>query len=234
MFSENARKRNLLAFLFSDRGDALPVSEPIQRKGFFSFLFDFSYTKEYLKYPISSFGGYKMIQSISQSLYSGTSMLALCKGMFFSLLQNVLEIRSFISLRTIDTNHDPFIPEGLEIESHIATGKIRWNKNEFGSRIHVFDEYQTTNFLSGVDLLQEVKLTSVANARVLDWLLSNMHQIPVNVWRGKKILFLGTIYKNRYGKVFVRCLDCTNKKICWDIICLNKTVEENSFILFML
>ena len=113
------------------------------------------------------------------------------------------------SASIIDLDADPFIPTGLEVVEHQKGGQLNWDASK------VAFHFSTMNggIVSGGELREELKGKSVYNANMLDYLLQNPHLIP-EAWKGKFVVFLGTIYYRRYrreeGYYYVRYL-------CWHI-----------------
>lgn len=106
----------------------------------------------------------------------------------------------------IDTNKQPFIPDGITLESHKGLGKIDPTKIEL-----YLSEKQKTGYIKGTDLLKELEDKPVLNAVVLDYLLKHPKLIP-DEWKDKYVYFWGTIYSNSYGNLFVRCLDWNGRR----------------------
>lgn len=57
----------------------------------------------------------------------------------------------------------------------------------------------------GYCLPEKFAKKKVLGAHALDFLLARLHLIPKR-WKGRRVLFLGTIYSSVYGDLFVRCL----------------------------
>ena len=212
----------------------LPLYE-VQKVDRCCVVIDIHYVKEYLKYPISSFlEVHTMIQSISQSLFHGTGPLVVNKGMFFSLAQKICDIRHLLLGHIIDTNPYPFIQEGLGIYSHVGSGDYVWDKNASGDHLHFSEEQILDARVLGADLLKGLVRVPVANARVLDWLIGHPHQIPIEIWKGKKIFFGGTLYEGANENLYVRYLDCTSDHLHGSVLGLSVELDSLSYSLLLL
>src|SRR3990167_9669406 len=112
--------------------------------------------------------------------------------------------QSIVKPPNIDCNADPFVPEGWSIEEHIKGGLWLWDSTKVV--LHLEPE-QTTGYLTGNTLRERLKGKLVLNANVLDYLLAHTELIPEE-WKRKYIFFWGTVYRDRGGYLYVRCL-------CW-------------------
>lgn len=88
----------------------------------------------------------------------------------------------------IDGDADPFIPQGLKVDSHRKCGVI----NPLRITLYTAD-VQNAGFVNGADLGRELESRPVLNACVLDFLLDNPHLIPES-WKGRLVVFWGTVY----------------------------------------
>lgn len=107
----------------------------------------------------------------------------------------------------IDSDVQPVIPNGWSIEEHCKGGKLEWNPEKIS---HYLSDSQKTGTIVGNELRKELadKSVSILNACVLDYLLENPHLIPEE-WKAKDLFFWGTVYRNAFGRLCVRCL-------CWN------------------
>ena len=100
----------------------------------------------------------------------------------------------------INTNQEPFIPEGFAVESHDTTlGKISLKD----CSLYLSEKQKEGNWVEGDELRKEIK--NPLNAVVLEYLLKNPKQIPEE-WKEKGIYFWGTIYRLPHGRLCVRYL----------------------------
>lgn len=116
----------------------------------------------------------------------------------------------------IDTDTQPFIPEGWSIVRHRQGGKLELNLEEI---LHYLSEAQKSGkSTNGHDLRKELSEEKVLNACVLDYLLSHSLQVPKEwKWKGP-IFFWGTQYRNERGFSHVRYLEFRSHGIA---ICLH-------------
>jgi len=103
----------------------------------------------------------------------------------------------------IDCDADPFVPDGLEVVEHHKGGKFQFTPSVVS--LYLSEQQKNSNYISGEKLREELKNKTVLNANVLDWLIAHPHYIPEE-WKNKFILFWGTIYRDSYGDLYVRCL----------------------------
>ena len=113
-----------------------------------------------------------------------------------------------VKRHVIDTNADPFVPEGWKVEEHQTTGPrntglVEWNPSKVS--LWLASGQQNGKSMQGHKLRTEVAKKSPFNANVLDYLLANPHLIPEE-WKGKYVFFWGTIYRDRGEDLCVRCL----------------------------
>ena len=151
---------------------------------------------------------------------------------YFYIYQKCLEFfQWFTWFSAIDTNCEPYTLSGSRIESHVGTGSVTFKGSKFAKALYVPDSSNNT----GYQLLKEleIKMIPVTNACILDWLLFHPLSIPRAAWSGKKVLFLGTIYKVHNGNLFVRFLDCTGSTFTWGTFCLNEKMNDDMFVLLL-
>lgn len=103
----------------------------------------------------------------------------------------------------IDGDAKPYCPENWSVESHLKMGQTEFDP----SKIELWlAEGQKNGWVNGKVLRKEIeKLEGVMNANMLDGLLKNQHLIPES-WKGKAVMFWGTIYRASYGNLCVRYL----------------------------
>lgn len=104
---------------------------------------------------------------------------------------------------TIDCDKQPkILYDGWKIEEHKKMGKLVWDPENIELYL---SENQKTEWIHGNELRKELEDKPVLNACVLDYLLEHQNLIP-DSWKGKYVFFWGTIYRNSYGRLCVRCL----------------------------
>jgi len=116
-----------------------------------------------------------------------------------------------VSAHIIDCDTDPRVHDGFKIHKHIPGGQLEWDSY----RVSLQDCREENS--NGHDFLKKVRDGNsrfsngpkMANANVLDFLMSNWNMLPKKLWRyNKKIVFGGTIYSNSESRLFVRCMKC--------------------------
>jgi hypothetical protein len=103
----------------------------------------------------------------------------------------------------IDTDLDPPLDrKGLVVERHEKSGLIRW---PIPAALPSRGRSDCGGFASS-DIQGSILRTGKQrlNAIVLDYLLKNADLIP-NEWKGKYVVFWGTVYRDAEG-LYVRCL----------------------------
>lgn len=103
----------------------------------------------------------------------------------------------------VDGDAEPFCPNNWKVESHRKMGKIAFDENKLDLYL---SEGQKKGIVGGEKLRKEIeKLEGVMNANWLEFFLANPHLIPES-WKGKAVMFWGTIYRGSYGTLYVRYL----------------------------
>lgn len=128
--------------------------------------------------------------------------------------------------QVIDCDATPFVPRGWKVEKHTKIGLLNWDSSKAG--LYLSDDQQGGNFITTIDLCDELKSRIVLNANVLDFLLDHQGLIPDN-WKGKIVLFRGTIYRNSLGSPQVRLLYWSGADYgswLWDSHCLDDGCDE--------
>jgi len=113
----------------------------------------------------------------------------------------------------VDLDADPFCPDGWKVVSHQKGGKRKFDRNAIG--LYLADGQKNGGRMVGTDLRDALAGQPVENANLLDWYLANPDQIPEE-WKGKFVVFWGTIYRLADGKLFVRCLYWSGGRWLWD------------------
>jgi len=122
--------------------------------------------------------------------------------------------------QTVDCSAPPFVPEGWEIRpgDQLASafrGRLEWDPGRV--RLHLADG-QRGNTVRGHDLKRELEGQPVLPANALDWLLEEPDGRIPESWKGKRVFFWGTVYRDldrdRDGDLYVRCLVWDGD--CWD------------------
>ncbi len=103
----------------------------------------------------------------------------------------------------VDGDADPFCPPNWKVESHRKMGKIDFDPSKLDLYL---SEGQKKGVIGGEKLRKEIeKLEGVMNANWLEFFLANPHLIPES-WKGKAVMFWGTIYRVSVGSLYVRFL----------------------------
>jgi len=109
-----------------------------------------------------------------------------------------------------DDTEKPRIIDGLEIKEHKSLGKVDLSKMKL-----FLSEGQRTGWIKKTELKKLLAGKKALNANVLDYLLEHQELIPQE-WRGKWVLFWGTIYRNSDGDLFVRYLHWNGAEWDWN------------------
>ena len=103
----------------------------------------------------------------------------------------------------VNTNLDPFRPDGWEVIEHRKMGQLVWNPEKV--KPYLSENQKDGKMIKGHELRKELESQPVLNVCVLDYLLANPHLIP-DEWKRKRTYFWGTVYRDTYGYLCVRCL----------------------------
>ncbi len=103
----------------------------------------------------------------------------------------------------IDCDAAPFVPNGWKVESHINGGQFVFDHAKVS--LYLSRKQPNGDYMLGNELRKEMLGKPVLNANILDYLLKNTNLIPEE-WKGKYVLFWGTIYRDSDGLLCVRCL----------------------------
>lgn len=109
-----------------------------------------------------------------------------------------------MSTNIINLDANPFAPYGWDVVEHRRAGMLLWNVSLLS--LHLEVEQQNGKWIKGDLLYERLRSKRVWNANVLDHWLRHPGCIPEEC-RGKWVFFWGTIYRNRFGEHYVRCLD---------------------------
>lgn len=134
---------------------------------------------------------------------------AACEGDKLGRFKQVLLGHAVINVveHVIDCDAQPFVPDGWSVEEHQKGGAFKWDKETQKDALYLSKGQAGSKYLEGNKLRKELtdKSTPVLNANALDYLLANPHLIPEE-WKGKYVFFWGTVYRDRDGSLYVRCL----------------------------
>ncbi|MEX0918720.1 MAG: hypothetical protein WDZ85_02015 [Candidatus Paceibacterota bacterium] len=108
---------------------------------------------------------------------------------------------------------DPFILNNWKFEEHRKGGAFKWNAADVA--LHLDKGQQNGKWIEGNKLRKELADKTVLNANVLDYLLAHPHLIPEE-WKGKMVFFWGTIYRDRFGDLYVRYLHWLGDRWRWN------------------
>lgn len=147
--------------------------------------------------------------------FTASDVKKMCEG--DTLAKLLLAIKGLtqvvISKHLIDTDANPFVPDGWKVESHRKGGQIEWNPERI--TLYLSKHQKGGKCIGGHDLRKELENQPVMNANVLDYLLAHPDLIPKS-WKGKAVFFWGTIYRSADGSLCVRCLDWNGGRWGWD------------------
>lgn len=108
-----------------------------------------------------------------------------------------------VTKHLINTDADPFTPDGWKVEEHRKKGQFTWDPTKVS--LYLSSRQKGGKVIGGHDLRKELSGKAVLNANVLDYLLAHPELIPES-WKGKRVYFWGTIYRRADGFLSVRCL----------------------------
>lgn len=104
----------------------------------------------------------------------------------------------------IDCDANPFLPQGWHgVEEHKKGGQLKLDVSKI--KLHLSPNQVNGKVIEGNKLRKELASEPVLNANVLDYFLAHPELIPEE-WKGNYIFFWGTIYRNSFGDLYVRCL----------------------------
>ncbi|MDD4803768.1 MAG: hypothetical protein PHN69_01210 [Candidatus Pacebacteria bacterium] len=157
--------------------------------------------------------------------WTNKDIKALCekKGLgtlFLEVLEGRSEIKPVEYLIDLDT--DPFIPEGWRVKEHKKGGQWKYDSTKVGLYL---SEKQLCGKIGGYDLLKELESQPVMNANMLEFYLKNTYLIP-SEWKGKAIIFWGTIYCFTDGDFCVRYLHWNGKSWHWFYFWLSLNFDD--------
>jgi hypothetical protein len=104
----------------------------------------------------------------------------------------------------VDCDAAPYVPELWKVEEHQKGGQLNWDVLQVN--LYLSNRQQNGRWIEGNKLREELKSQRAYNANLLDFLLKTPHLIPKE-WKDKQVFFWGTIYRDGYGNICVRCLN---------------------------
>jgi hypothetical protein len=154
----------------------------------------------------------KLITAFLRAGYTIDDIEMLCKTPILLLgMREVLlghaEVRTCKQI--IDLDSDPVILGEFQVEEHQRGSFFEWQPKEV--QLYLSELQLNEKSIKGNELRNELKGKPVLNANVLDYLLKYQNLIPEqwkkDEWgRTRSIYFWGTIYSDREGRLYVRCL----------------------------
>jgi hypothetical protein len=112
----------------------------------------------------------------------------------------------------VDCDADPFVPDGWTVEEHRKGGQV--DLNNISVELYLSKNQQGGKRIEGNALREELADKPVCNAKLLDFNLAHPELIPEE-WKGKYILFWGTIYRDSGGFLCVRILYWSDGRWDW-------------------
>jgi hypothetical protein len=112
----------------------------------------------------------------------------------------------------IDCDVKPFVPDGWKVEEHIKGGQFKWDPSSI--KLYLDESQENGKSIVGNKLRELLSGKPVFNANVLDYLYAHPELIPED-WKGKAIMFWGTIYRHSDGCLYVRCLYWNGDRWYW-------------------
>ena len=113
---------------------------------------------------------------------------------------------------TIDCDAKPFPQyKFLTIEKHIGYGKLIWDASKI--KLYILRSHSEGNNLD-LAVEKEIEEKPILNATVMCWLLQHPDLIPAE-WKGKSVVFWGTIFLEEDGRRYVMCLYWNNIIESW-------------------
>jgi len=155
--------------------------------------------------------------------FSNDDIKRLCEGTVLAGVRNVLRGHAAINVveHVIDCDADPFNPwtkDGWTVEEHQKGGQWKFDAKEI--ELFLSGNQKGDKYVEGNKLRKELAKKPVFNANVLDYLLANPHLIPEE-WKQDEqgntryIFFWGTVYRDRLGRLYVRCLSWDDGRWDW-------------------
>jgi len=139
----------------------------------------------------------------------------LCRGKMLAKILPVLRGLAAVNIieHCINFDASPTVPEGFEVVEHIKAGQLKFDSTKI---ILMTPKTEFNGVIFGKPYQDQIKELSkrrkiiACNANLLDFYLANPLIIP-DEWKGKSIVFWGTIYENWSGR-YVRCLVWNGKR----------------------
>lgn len=123
-----------------------------------------------------------------------------------------------VSGTIIDCDADPVVPNGWKVEEHKKDGKLSFDPSQV--EFYLDDGQKGGKAIEGSKLRQRLADKPVLNANILDYLLANPDLIP-DEWKTNEagntryIFFWGTVYRDSFGNLCVRCLYWSDGRWGW-------------------
>ncbi len=110
--------------------------------------------------------------------------------------------RMHLDHHVINTNDDPFCPDGWTVVKHRRNGLFVW---KYFFVTILLNTQKDGKWIKGSELQKQLaSFSNLLNANCLDYLLNHPNSIP-KAWEDQFVFFWGTVY-NRYGRLCVRYL----------------------------
>lgn len=147
-----------------------------------------------------------------------------------------IQIPLEITSNFINTDSEPFIPfHGLRVVRHGANlGILVWKPENICIRSVVSLQIRANEVITFGDLDEKTDVEDLLclNMNVLKHLLEHPSQVPKD-WKGKKILFLGTLYEGIHGlQAPYLNTEGGSEIFSMGFVSLNDKIEGNYFIAY--
>ncbi len=127
--------------------------------------------------------------------------------------------------KTIDCNARPSVPDSYYFVSSQPDGDFYLDLNEV--KFQSFESKTTAT--KGADMIKKVGNKGM-NACVFDYLMNNKDLIP-EAWRGKEIVFTGSVFKDAGGNELMRAMYYWDNEWTAKVVYLSEPYDDKVAIL---
>lgn len=152
--------------------------------------------------------------------YTNAEIKRLCEGDLLSRLLPVIKGHAEVTMirYIIDCDVRFIVPHPFGIKKHIKGGEVEWDPTKV--QLYLSEDQRDGELIQGHKLHKKLTGKPVLNACVLDYLIAYPELIP-DRWKGKRIFFWGTIYRNPVDRLLVRYIFWDGVKWSWAFHWLN-------------